>query len=61
MPARSRRRWAAALFAEALPAAKSFRSPRAWAFTLLGLDAYCAVVPDDRRARDMRRVCWPTG
>jgi hypothetical protein len=44
------------LFAEALPTTKSFRSPRAWAFTLLGLDAYCAVVPDDRRARDMRRV-----
>ena len=26
---------------------EAFRSPRAWAFTLLGLDAYCAVVPDD--------------
>jgi glycosyltransferase involved in cell wall biosynthesis len=52
----SRRRWAAALFAEALPIAKSFRSPRASAFTLLGLDAYCAEVPDDRRARDMRRI-----
>ena len=45
----SRRRWAAALFAEALPAVEAFRSPRAWAFTLLGLDAYCAVVPDDRQ------------
>ena len=33
------------LFAEALPAVESFRSPRAWAFTLLGLDAYCAAVP----------------
>src|SRR5690349_20995262 len=52
----SRRRWAAALFAEALPMAGSFRSPRASAFTLLGLDAYCAGIPDDRRARDMRRV-----
>lgn len=52
----SRRRWAAALFDAALPAAKSFRSPRASAFTLLGLDAYCAAIPDDRRARDMRRV-----
>jgi len=38
----SRRRWAAALFAEALAAVKNFRSPRAWAFTLLGLDGYCA-------------------
>ena len=36
--------WAAALFAEALPTVESFRSPRAWAFTLLGLDAYCAAV-----------------
>src|SRR3981081_4636999 len=39
----SRRRWAAALFAEALPTAESFGSPRAWAFTLLGLNSYCAV------------------
>jgi hypothetical protein len=39
----SRRRWAASLFAEALPSAERFRSPRAWAFTLLGLDAYCAA------------------
>ena len=56
----SRRRWAAALFAEALPAVESFRSPRASAFTLLGLDAYCAVVPDDRRAREIR-ASLPTG
>ncbi|MCS3496313.1 glycosyltransferase involved in cell wall biosynthesis [Bradyrhizobium japonicum] len=52
----ARRRWAAALFTEALPIAKSFDSPRASAFTLLGLDAYCAAIPDDRRARDLRRV-----
>ena len=52
----SRRRWAGALFAQALPAVESFRSPRASAFTLLGLDAYCAVVPDDRRAREIRGV-----
>jgi glycosyltransferase involved in cell wall biosynthesis len=51
-----RRRWAAALFAEALPIVKTFRSPRAAAFTLLGLDAYCSAIPDDRRARDMRRI-----
>ena len=50
----SRRRWAAALFAEALLTAESFRSPRAWAFTLLGLDAYCAVAPDDLHAREVR-------
>jgi hypothetical protein len=50
----SRRRWATALFAEALPTVESFRSPRAWAFTLLGLDAYCAVVPDDLHANEVR-------
>jgi glycosyltransferase involved in cell wall biosynthesis len=50
----SRRRWAASLFAEALGAAETFHSPRAWAFTLLGLDAYCAAVPDDLRARQVR-------
>jgi glycosyltransferase involved in cell wall biosynthesis len=35
----SRRRWAAALFAKAAPTVETFRSPRAWAFTLLGLEA----------------------
>jgi glycosyltransferase involved in cell wall biosynthesis len=50
----SRRRWATALFASALPIVKTFHSPRALAFTLLGLDAYCAVTPDDRQARDIR-------
>jgi glycosyltransferase involved in cell wall biosynthesis len=39
----SRRRWAAALFAEAAPPVESFRSPRAWAFALLGLDACISV------------------
>lgn len=51
-----RRRWAAALFAEALPTAMSIHSPRASAFTLLGLDAYCAVVSDDRRAWEIRGI-----
>jgi glycosyltransferase involved in cell wall biosynthesis len=50
----SRRRWAGSLFAEALPAAEAFRSPRAWAFTLLGLSAYCAVAPDDLHAQEVR-------
>ena len=57
---RSRRRWAAALFAEALSAAAAFRSPRAMAFTLLGLDAYCAAVPDDQRAREIRHALADT-
>jgi glycosyltransferase involved in cell wall biosynthesis len=50
----SRRRWAATLFAEALPAAEAFGSPRAWAFTLLGLGGYCAAAPDDLHAREVR-------
>jgi glycosyltransferase involved in cell wall biosynthesis len=52
----SRRDWACALFAEALPAAERFHSPRAWAFTLLGLDAYCGTVEQDSRARELRQV-----
>ena len=49
-----RRRWAVALFAQALSTAEKFRSPRAWAFTLLGLDAYCAAAPDDLHASEVR-------
>ena len=52
----SRRRWAASLFAEALPAVEHFRSPRAWAFTLLGLDAYCVAVAGDCRAGELRQL-----
>jgi glycosyltransferase involved in cell wall biosynthesis len=52
----SRRRWAAALFKTALPAVEHFQSPRAWAFSLLGLDAYCAVVVGDLTAGRMREV-----
>jgi len=50
----SRRRWATDLFAQALTTAESFRSPRAWAFTLLGLDAYCTAAPDDLHAMTVR-------
>lgn len=50
----SRRRWATALFAQALTSAESFRSPRAWAFTLLGLDAYCAAAPNDMHSKEAR-------
>lgn len=52
----SRRRWAASLFMAALPAVESFRSPRAWAFTLLGLDAYCGQDSEDFRANWMRTL-----
>jgi glycosyltransferase involved in cell wall biosynthesis len=52
----SRRQWAAALFAEALPPAEEFQSPRAWAFVLLGLNAYCLATPEDARARELRHL-----
>ena len=48
----SLRRWAKNLFETALPAIEQFRSPRAWAFALLGIDAYCdGVVPPSSVAR----------
>jgi hypothetical protein len=37
----SRRKWAEALFKTALPVVETFTSPRAWAFAMLALDAYC--------------------
>jgi glycosyltransferase involved in cell wall biosynthesis len=52
----SRRRWAAALFVQSLPSAESFSSPRAWAFTLLGLDAYCAAAAEDAFAAQMKSL-----
>ncbi|WP_084637724.1 glycosyltransferase family 4 protein [Paludibacterium yongneupense] len=52
----SRRRWAAALMREALPPVEGFTSPRAWALTLLGLDAYCATAPADAAAQGMQRL-----
>ncbi|WP_029076486.1 glycosyltransferase family 4 protein [Kaistia adipata] len=53
-PSSSRRSWAASLFIAALPAVETFRSPRAWAFALLGLAPYCAAFPRDRLARRHR-------
>ncbi|OEO32244.1 glycosyl transferase family 1 [Devosia insulae DS-56] len=50
----SRRSWAAELFAAALPVVEGFASPRAWAFTLLGLTGYCQVRPDDDFATQLR-------
>ncbi len=49
-----RRRWAAAPFPEALESLEDFTSPRAWAFTLLGLDAYCDAIIGDVAAERMR-------
>jgi glycosyltransferase involved in cell wall biosynthesis len=52
----SRRRWAAALFKTALPVVEEFSSPRAWAFSLLGLDAYCTLAGADVLANRLRRL-----
>jgi hypothetical protein len=52
----SRRRWAADLFKTALGAVESFRSPRAWAFSLLGLDAFCAQDGGNSVANRLRRL-----
>ena len=52
----SRRRWAAVLFAEAVQSAEAFKSPRAWAFTLLGLDAFRVPFADDARAMEMQHL-----
>ncbi len=49
---RSRRRWSASLFAEALPAPEAFLSPRAWAFTLFG---WTPIAPP------LRVIALPTG
>jgi glycosyltransferase involved in cell wall biosynthesis len=51
----ARQRWATALFKTALPAVAAFESPRAWAFTLLGLDEYCAIIASDADAIRMRQ------
>jgi len=52
----SRRRWAAALFAEAAPSVEDFQSPRAWAFALLGLDAFCVPFAQDARAVELKHL-----
>ncbi len=43
------------VFGEALPAALSLESPRAWAFALLGLHEYLRWFSGDRPAREARR------
>jgi glycosyltransferase involved in cell wall biosynthesis len=50
----ARANWAAALLGEALEPVRGFTSPRAWAFTLLGLDPFCAAHPDHREAELLR-------
>jgi glycosyltransferase involved in cell wall biosynthesis len=45
---------AAQLFEQALPVAAEFASPRAWAFTLIGIDEYLRRFGGDRRASQFR-------
>lgn len=45
---------AAQLFEQALPVAAEFVSPRAWAFTLIGIDEYLRRFDGDRRASQFR-------
>ncbi len=52
-PVESRREWAARLLRLSYPAMTTFRSPRAWAFAILGLSAYGDASPDDRAAAKM--------
>jgi len=52
----ARCRWAVALFAQALNTAEQFTSPRAWAFTLLGLEGYGAAAPDDGAVTRFRHL-----
>ena len=52
----SRRKWAVELFKSALAVVEEFSSPRAWAFTLLGLDTYCALEAGDASATGMRKL-----
>lgn len=47
-------RLAAELFEQALPVAAEFTSPRAWAFTLIGIDEYLRRLSGDRRANQIR-------
>jgi hypothetical protein len=44
------------LFEFALPVAATFTSPRAWAFTVLGIQEYLTSFPGDRDAQKLRSV-----
>ncbi len=44
------------LFQAAVPAVSTFSSPRAWAFSVLGLQAYLDWFPDDRAMQNVRNM-----
>jgi glycosyltransferase involved in cell wall biosynthesis len=47
---------AAELFEQALPVATTFKSPRAWALALIGIDEYLRRFSGDRRAQQIRET-----
>jgi hypothetical protein len=47
---------AGSLFHRALPAVERFASPRAWAYTLLGIDEYLRAFQGDRDVQSVRRA-----
>lgn len=55
-PSAQRQAWAKSLFVEAMAPVDSFASPRAWAFVLLGLDAYCGKYLSDQGADQLRHI-----
>jgi glycosyltransferase involved in cell wall biosynthesis len=55
-PHRSFQMLAGQLFAQALPAVTEFTSPRAWAFSLLGIDEYLRRLSGERLANQAREV-----
>ena len=50
------RHLASRLFDQALPATEKFTSPRAWAYTLLGIDGYLKRFSGDRTAQTFREM-----
>ncbi len=51
-----RRRWAAELFGRALGACEAMTSPRAWAFSLLGINGYLSALGGDRTVARLRDI-----
>jgi len=52
----TRRAWAASLFTTALPSVEAFTSPRAWAFTLLAINAFDPLPDHDHTTKRLRGV-----
>jgi glycosyltransferase involved in cell wall biosynthesis len=55
-PSDSIRKMAAGLFSKGLPVVENFTSPRAWAFAIVGLQAYMEAFGGDTTARRLRAV-----